>query len=76
MAIQVVMSLSHRLQSVLGTTDLVPKKSLALQRLQRQAELRHVLGAVGSGVSSPVCVAPVIIEPGLCQPKADGQVSM
>lgn len=57
-AIQVVLSLCHCLQSVLHTSDLVPKQRLEqrCKGMGGQPELRHVLGAAGSGVSQPrVC---------------------
>lgn len=58
MAIQVVLSLCRCLQSVIHTSDLVPKQRLEqrCKGMGGQPELRHVLGAAGSGVSQPrVC---------------------
>lgn len=59
-AIQVVLSLCHHLQSVLDTTDLVPKQSLALQRHPKAARAQACPGCVGSGMSQPWILCPAL----------------
>lgn len=70
---QAVLSLCHCLQSVLDTTDLVPKQSLALQRRLKAAGAPACPRCRGLWRVPALRVPPVACTE--AQPKADGHVS-